>query len=619
MLTAKRQVPLPHAVSDYLEDDGEEVPVISSHVTLELEFAHGQALTVQRTIKGEADRRLIRTWTGRALTTLSMDQPSVDFFVRDPGAAQREAGFHHHLAQLLGWSLPEVPRYDGATCPLYMEAIFPLLFVEQKRGWLGLQARMPTHLAIRDPQARAIEFLLALDADQARTRQTKLEGELQHLSDQWRAAHAVLQGIVQGVHGESIGVPAFVSDPWPVERAAINLPEGEGWVELGAAILLKRRRLDELNQNGSPAATVDLQQTSSELKARQMAVANLTALTTKLEEQSELAHLEQRAAASRLTALDRDLQRNRDAQKLRNLGSIGRLSVARDLCPTCHQTVTEHMLDLPRPEPMSLEENIEFIEEMRSTVEATSRAAARRAESSARRLAAEGERLSAARGEVRRLRRSLTQDERLPSIAKIEEGVRIEHELERFHAASRRFHEVVATLFSLHERFSRVRAILSNVQDAPRSNEDEGKLKTFQDSFVNQLADYGLRSLAESRISLDAKTYRPKADGMPDLEFELSGSDLVRAIWAFYVALLETGRRHETNHPGLLIVDEPKQQGAATMAIVDMLRRASRAEAFDQQVIVASSSESTDALRMMMASVPYSEISLDGWALQPTV
>ena len=58
-----------------------------------------------------------------------------DFFLHDAGAAVREQGFHSYLAEFLGLELPVVPRFNGAECPLYLETVWPLFFVEQKRGW----------------------------------------------------------------------------------------------------------------------------------------------------------------------------------------------------------------------------------------------------------------------------------------------------------------------------------------------------------------------------------------------------------------------------------------------------------------------------------------------------
>ena len=53
----------------------------------------------------------------------------------DPGAAQREAGFHRYLAEFMGWQLPRARRFDGSETMLYLETVFPLLYIEQKAGW----------------------------------------------------------------------------------------------------------------------------------------------------------------------------------------------------------------------------------------------------------------------------------------------------------------------------------------------------------------------------------------------------------------------------------------------------------------------------------------------------
>jgi len=49
---------------------------------------------------------------------------------------------------------------------LYVEAIFPLMIIEQKHGWGGIQSRMPIHFRIREMAKRAIEFILHLDSFQ---------------------------------------------------------------------------------------------------------------------------------------------------------------------------------------------------------------------------------------------------------------------------------------------------------------------------------------------------------------------------------------------------------------------------------------------------------------------
>jgi hypothetical protein len=351
-----------------------------------------------------------------------------------------------------------------------------------------------------------------------------------------------------------------------------------------------------------------------ELADAEKRLAALNEFAAQLDEEAELAQAEREAADARIAALRRDLQRNKDAEKLRSLGSLSLLNIVRDRCPTCHQAVTDTLLDQKTFSAMSLKDNIAFIEEMLSTVEAAANSAARRKESVTSRTLAVGVERQELRTRIRHLRRSLTESDSTPSVAQVEERVRLEQEVERLIVRSRRFAEAVAALRRAHDELASARLDASNLASGDRSDADKKKLKAFERSFIGQVKEYGLRSLGEARLSLDPDTFRPRAEGMPDLEFELSGSDLIRAIWAYYLALLETAREQKTNHPGLLVVDEPKQQGADTESIAGMLRRATESLAAGQQIIVASS-ESHAALRQAMGDKPYAEVSLDGWVL----
>ena len=48
------------------------------------------------------------------------------------GSAVSERGFHHWLADFIGWKLPSVITFEGKDTTLYLECIFPLFFVEKK-------------------------------------------------------------------------------------------------------------------------------------------------------------------------------------------------------------------------------------------------------------------------------------------------------------------------------------------------------------------------------------------------------------------------------------------------------------------------------------------------------
>ena len=68
MLGPSSDVPLPHVMTEYIEDDGAEIPVRESEVFLEICNERGEVMTIQRTVKGGRDRRLISTWDGPLLS-----------------------------------------------------------------------------------------------------------------------------------------------------------------------------------------------------------------------------------------------------------------------------------------------------------------------------------------------------------------------------------------------------------------------------------------------------------------------------------------------------------------------------------------------------------------------
>ena len=145
------------------------------------------------------------------------------------------------------------------------------------------------------------------------------------------------------------------------------------------------------------------------------------------------------------------------------------------------------------------------------------------------------------------------------------------------------------------------------------SDSDRSKLTLFQKLFVDQLNAYGFRSVPTSTVSLSEDTYRPEHDGF-DLQASISASDLIRSIWAYLHGLLEVARITDTNHPGVLIFDEPKQQSAKDVSFAELLRRASASLGHRQQVIFATS-EKRETLNQLLEGVPHKLIEFAGRVL----
>jgi predicted ATPase len=127
--------------------------------------------------------------------------------------------------------------------------------------------------------------------------------------------------------------------------------------------------------------------------------------------------------------------------------------------------------------------------------------------------------------------------------------------------------------------------------DGDLSPLDASKLGALQRSLRQQLTEYRFASLPPDSLSISHDTFRPEHEKF-DFEVNNSASDLIRMIWAYVNGLLELARSTATNHSGLLIMDEPKQQGAHRRDLGTFLRRLSACADFEQQVIITTSEES---------------------------
>jgi hypothetical protein len=148
------------------------------------------------------------------------------------------------------------------------------------------------------------------------------------------------------------------------------------------------------------------------------------------------------------------------------------------------------------------------------------------------------------------------------------------------------------------------------------SEQDEAKLQLLQNSFISQLDQYGFSSIRPpSLLRISRETFRPTYEGF-DLGFNLSASDMIRTIWAYLFGLLEVARVGDTNHLGILILDEPRQQRADKVSFAEFAKRAATTLEAGQQVLFLTS-EDPETLSAMLEGTPHQYLNFDGKMIQP--
>jgi hypothetical protein len=591
MLSASYDAPFPPAMTDTIVVGGKALSVVSSEVLLEISNGAGETATIRRAAAGKQNRNLVSVWNGATISEPDVAASQRDYFVRVSGAARREAGFHYWLANFIGWKLPMVPTFRDEDSPLYLECIFPLCIIEQKRGWAGFLSRIPTHFRIRDVAERSIEFLLALDTYANSIARQRLREEQGRIKAGWQSTLAALSSAARTINGVVNGVPGEPGSVWPPQPAPqMVVPNGDRWIVARQALQGARTALQELLAKPAEATEVRIEQIQTELRGAEQALRRdeyvLDEYLSELEQQREALENVDR----RLAAIDQDLRRNKDTKRLREFGSVLPLHVTQGECPTCQQPLQDSLLTQAlEAAPMSLDDNIAFIESQKATFQAMRQNTLRLVAAKEARFEAHQTRVEQKRTDIRMLRQTLM-GERAPAEREIRQRLQLEEWIQKAESALAEFDGRLQQFSELAAQWANIQAALKDLPEGDLSAADVSKLSALERSMRQQLGAYRFESLAPGSLSISHDTFRPEHERF-EFEVTTSASDLIRMIWAYVNGLMEVARSQPTNHPGLLVMDEPKQQGAHRRDLGTFLRRLAACGQSDQQVIITTSEE----------------------------
>jgi len=617
MLSPRREIPLPHAMTSFVETDGKvRHDILESNVSLEIENGAGQIITVHRTVKSQQDNRLISVDFGPTLTEKNKPAQRKNFFVSDPGAALREDGFHYFLEDFLDWELPMVRRYDAPDGKLYLETIFPLFWVEQKSGWSSIPAAIPTYLRIREVHKRAVEFIMDLDVHRLELRRQQIEDELAANAREWRSNLNETEKVMSRIGGKAEGLPpkqtTILDD---LNGAGVLLFEKSAWVPLNSVLTLLRSHAAEVATTAIPQVGLvaeNLNEQLQQLHERLDAVngERVTAYAAKQLKDADIASLRRR-----IESLKEDLQKNLDVQKLqRYSGKVADLTP--DHCPTCEQSLIDTLLtqDLLTA-VMPIGDNIEYL---RSQLKMFDDILAREEDafnSLNLRIAQTDRELADVYGRIRTIRTDLVSSNATPSVAAVEDRVRMQNRILELEQVQSSFEDSVEKLKGVSQNYAHLLAEKAALPDDKMSLDDKRKLKELTTLVREQAKEFGFSTFDPNEVTISEDTYRPQKEGF-EIGFETSASDAIRLKWAYQLGLLELDTIEDTNHPGILLFDEPRQQSSAKVSFESLLKRAAAVKKNNQQVIF-STSEDLQNLQRITAGLDCDEQIFSGYMIQP--
>jgi hypothetical protein len=600
-LGPSRNNPLKSALTTKLRDENEnEIPVILTKIYLEINNSAGKTITILRKSDDDASR-IVSVFEG-ALETINVEKHT-DYFLKDPGSAQRERGFHYFLNNFLSITQPEVIKYDGTKTKLYLESIFCVNYVEQTRGWGGILNVTPTYLGIKDLSQNIIEYTLDLDIREIRRkREVHLETK-KNLETKWQNTLSDLETrsksygfFVSTRIPEKLGAKTQVYDDSDLytfdgKENEVSLPQKINSLQLQLSSLIGNYK----NNNDNADIDERIEQLNKLLISHENTVASLI---TDLDINQQ--YIE--SITKSIYNTKESLRKYRDIEKLQELGSIEKFKFIENICPTCDQPINNNLLpSTVENQTLSIEENIKYLEKTQSVFDSLLKGERVKMERKEKTVSIANNKLRELRSEIKALQRSLLS----PMDSNIREIIRKEVELEKDIDNLLTLSDVEknkkTVLNAIIVDWQFTDSLLHKLPYDGFSQKDRIKLNLLRDSFKSNLSDFGYRSTPIDLFELSTNTYKPSLDGV-DIGSEASASDNIRVIWSYLYSLLMLDTCDEnisTNHLGLLILDEPRQQETKDISFQMFIKKSSETFNKDKQVIIGTSEKYEDLTRML--------------------
>lgn len=550
---------LTSAYKNQIEDKDTSWPVLESGAYLEISNGTDE-ITIYRSAKHETrDSKLVTVYFSKLDYIYNVDTTSEDYYVHMKFAATNRSGFHTFLEKFLQIELPLVPASDGVDRKLYLQLVFAAMFIEQKNGWSGIYSGMP-YLAIKDAKKRVTEFILALETFENERKRNQLLNKERYQKEQWKNLFAemrVFQSSAQCYVKNIPQIPEILPEKFEKNVAIVRMVGDnvgiDEWIsqlqeEHDTLKTVRPRVIDNYDELQNELQEVEkvIEENNNEIHTIQQEL-NIT--TRKIQEINK-----------NLDVIKQDITNNKDAKKLKILGSNLGAESFQGRCPVCNQKIQDSLLPVQHDtNVMSIEETINHLTAQKEMFEFAYEYQTNRKQQ----LSTALDNIRNVQMKLYRLAKSLRRD--LYSVDEdlsetiIYKRMSIEHKIQELEDFKNKISNIVDRFKDLSVNWKKLLQEKAQLPEKGFNDKDRTKLTELKKNFICNLQDYEYTSISNVRaIEISDDNYLPVIDKF-DMKFDSSASDNVRAIWAYTMALLQTSEKCGGNHPGLLIFDEPAQ------------------------------------------------------------
>lgn len=572
--------PFPKSLYEYILDskeNGNVYNVSNSYVELSIKNSSNQQVHLKRYIKGD----------NKYITVIDEEGKSHDYFLDHYGtlgSSKSEFGFHNWLEKFMLWDLPFVPNLSGGKTKLYLQTIFPLFFIEQKRGWSEIQANVPNVYGIKNVKRTALEYVLDISDFENQNKINYYRQTIDNLIQQWDFIDKNILNLCEISNIKFKGLNKIGNQNFPLE---FHISDIDADISIHS---FKISLINELNELESSLDIINFDEEINTLKS----------ITIK--QSDDLSNLENKKQQFQVVIYDlekkigiihSDLQKYKQLKLLSDLGSENISDLKIENCPICNSKLNDnlHIDHNSQSRPMSLEENIKFLNEQWIFFKNIKDKHVNELSELENSIIKLGFNLKANQQKLFNLE-SDSSASHSEMRFQIRKKIEKEQKLNEINIFLDKIDNLEESLRKTQLNWKNTNNALAKVIEQSQGGRSESILCKLQDIMQKNLKLFGFSESSTNQITISHTTYRPEQNGY-DIIAETSASDYIRVIWAYTLALLELAQdqTEKINHCGFVVFDEPRQHEAKEKSLYDLIQTTSNTFSKSGQAIFTTSFE----------------------------